>query len=176
MDNIIILFLENVHKEFHIREIARIVKKAPTTVSKYLYKLEKERLLISKFERNHKIFIANIENENFKDLKIYYNIKKIRSSGLLSHLEEGFNHPEAIVLFGSFRKGEDIEKSDIDLLIITSLKKNLDLSRFEKKLRHNIQPFLLSKNEIDSLKKKNKELLNNMINGIVLYGFWEVFR
>jgi len=35
---------------------------------------------------------------------------------------------------------------------------------------------IYSKSEIEKMKMKNKELLNNFINGIVLEGFWELFR
>src|SRR3989344_4808251 len=82
----------------------------------------------------------------------------------------------AIVLFGSFAKGEDAEKSDIDLLVITSAKKELNLDIFDKKLGRKIQLFLFSEKEIEKMKESNKELLNSLINGIILYGFFEVFK
>ena len=49
------------------------------------------------------------------------------------------------------------------------------LERFEKKLKHKIQLFLHSRKEIKTMKTKNKELLNNLVNGVVVYGFWEAF-
>ncbi len=35
---------------------------------------------------------------------------------------------------------------------------------------------LFVEKDINKLKEKNKELLNNIINGITLYGFFEVFK
>lgn len=175
MDNITELFIKEPEREFHIREIAKIIKKSPTTVSKYAYELKKMGLLRSKNISNHILFKSNNENSQFKAIKRNYNLKNISSSGLTTHLEEELN-PEAIILFGSFAKGEDIPKSDIDIAIITPSKKESNLENFEKKLKHNIQLFLYSKKDIEEMKKKNKELLNNLINGTVIYGFWEVFR
>ena len=78
------------------------------------------------------------------------------------------------MLFGSFAKAENIKKSDIDILIVSPVKKKPDLKSFEKKLRCEIQVFVYSGKELSSL--KNKELLNNFINGIVLEGYMEVAK
>ena len=77
-----------------------------------------------------------------------------------------------IVLFGSFAKGEDIEDSDIDLYIETLSKKNIDLEKFEKLLKRKIQIFRHKNlNEIS-----NPHLANNIINGIILNNYIEVFK
>ncbi len=176
MDNILEYFIKNPEREFHIRELARLTKKSPTTISKYLSNYKKQGLLTSKKRFKHILFKANSEYLLFKDFKIYSNINNLRKSGLIEYLRDEFNHPEAIILFGSYRKGEDISVSDIDILVITPLKKKVELEKFEKVLNRKIQLFLYSNNEIDKMKVNNKELLNNMINGIVIYGFWEVFK
>ena len=176
MNNILNYFIEEPEREFHIRELAKITKKSPATISKYLKNLKKENLLISRSKYNHLLFKANNENQNFKDIKRYNNIKKLRNSGLIEYLIERYNQPQAIILFGSFAKGENINKSDIDILIITHYKTNLDLERYEKKLNHKIQLFTHSNQEIERMKLTNKELINNLVNGINLEGFWELFK
>lgn len=176
MDNLLEYFIREPEREFHVRELAKLVKKSPTTVSKYLTIFKKKNLLNSRKKLNHLLFKANIVNSAFKDLKFSYNLRKLRGSGLLDYLNKKFNYPEAIVLFGSFKKAEDIIGSDIDILIITPLKKNIDLIRFEKILDHKIQLFMHSRMEINKMKIKNKELLNNFVNGVVLEGFWEIFK
>ena len=176
MDNITKIFIEEPEKEFHVREIAKITGRSPTTISKYLNSMKKEGLLLSKKVSNHLFFRSRTDNIQYKMMKKDYNLKKIISSGLISYIEEHLNNPEAIILFGSFAKGEDIQKSDIDIAVISPIKKELSLEGFENKLKHNIQLFLFSKKDIDKMKTKNKELLNNIINGIVVNGFWEVFR
>jgi predicted nucleotidyltransferase len=173
--DIIKYFIEHPERWFHVRELAKISKKSPSSVSKYLKSLEKEKLLISEKKLNHLFFKANNENSQFKDKKLYFNLVLIRKSGVIEQLKDFYN-PQVIVLFGSFRKAENIEKSDIDLLLVTSSKKKIKLDRFEKKLKHKIQLFLFSKEELNEMKIKNKELLNNLLNGISLEGYWEVFE
>ncbi len=169
-------FFEEPEREFHVRELAKLLKKSPTTISKYLNELKKEGILVSERRLNHLLFKANSKSFQFKDAKLFYNLKKIRESGILEYLDEQLNHPQAIILFGSFVKSENIKKSDIDLFIITSIKKNLDLKEFEKKLGHEIQLFLHSNQEIKEMKQKKEPLLNSIINGIVLNGYWELLK
>ena len=122
------------------------------------------------------LFKANTESKKFIDLKIMENLKKIRESGLLEYLNNEFNNPQAIILFGSFAKGENIQKSDVDMLVITPSKKELNLEGYNKYLGHKIHLFLFSEKEINQMKDKNKELINNFINGIVLDGYWELLK
>jgi predicted nucleotidyltransferase len=175
-DDISKFFIEEPEREFYVREIAKKLKKSPTTISKYLKEFVKKRLLISEEKFNHLFFKANTESTEFLQLKISYNLNKIQMSGLTGFLVKEFNHSEAIVLFGSFSRGENNKNSDVDLFIVSSNKKELDLSIYEKKIGNRIQLFVYSKAELAKMKEKNKELLNNIINGIKLYGFLEVLR
>lgn len=175
-EKIIEIFLEDSEKEFYVRELARKLGKSPTTLSKYLKKFEKQGILKSEKKFNHLLFKTNSEKEEFKQLKINYNLRKIKESGLVDFLQSELNEPKAIVLFGSFSRGENIKKSDIDLLIITPLKKDINTEKFESKLGHKIQLFLFSDKDLEKTKEKNKELLNSFINGITLHGFIEVFK
>ena len=176
MDKIIESFVKEPEKEFHVRELSKILKKSPTTISKYLKKAEKEGVLISEEKLNHLFFKVNLNNTQFKQLKLNYNISLLNKSGLVNYLEKEFNHPEALILFGSFAKAENTKKSDVDILIITPNKKNIDLKYFEKKIGNPIQLHLYSNKDIEVMKMKNRNLLNNFINGILLSGYWELFK
>lgn len=170
---ILSIFLEEPNKEFHIRELAKIIKLAPSTATKYLNDFKKQRLLERRSERGFVLYKANTEDQSYKDIKLHYNIKKIKESGLVEFLIDKLDHPEVIILFGSFRKAENTKESDIDLFIISPIKRQIDVSNFQKKLGHEIQLFIHSKKEFEAMKKSDKELLNNVINGIVLEGFLE---
>src|SRR3989339_1538320 len=167
-------FINEPEKEFHVRELAKLVKKSPTTVSKYLKQLEKENVLLSEERLNHLFFKANTEHDSFKDKKLFYNLQRIRKSGLIGYISQVYN-PEAIILFGSFAKAENIGRSDIDLLIITPVKKEVNIEKYEKNLNHKVQLFLHAKKDIEDMKNKNPKLLNNFINGVKIYGYWELF-
>jgi len=176
MDNLLIPFIEEPEREFYIRELAKMFKISPTTVSKYLKNYETKKILISKCSLNHLLFKANTDSAKFKQLKINHNLNSIHESGLIEYLIEEFNQPEAIVLFGSYSRGENNKNSDIDILIISPKKQNFSLEKYEKRLGHKIQLFIHSKSELEKIKSKNKELFNNWINGIVIHGYFEVFK
>src|SRR3989338_2033533 len=120
MDKISEPFFKEPEREFYVRELAKLLKKSPTTISKYLKEYESKKILISKKKLNH-------------------NLNVLHESGLIEYLVEAFNHPEAIILFGSFSKAEDNKNSDIDLLIISSKKQEPNIEKFEKKLNHKIR-------------------------------------
>ena len=176
MNNLLEYMLREPEREFHVRELARLSKRSPTTVSKVLKKYKKEGLITLAKKLNHLIAKANPENPAYKQAKLSYNIKNIKKTGLIDYLIEEYNHPEAIILFGSFAKAENIPKSDIDLAVITPLKKEINLEKFEKTLNHSIHLFKFSRQEVEKMKKSNKELLNNLINGIIFSGYWELFK
>ncbi|MFH0906225.1 MAG: nucleotidyltransferase domain-containing protein [archaeon] len=172
-EQILELFFKNTEKEYYVREIARILKKAPTTISKYLKELEKEGLLIAESKFNHLIFRSS-KNNKFREIKAQYNLNFLNNSGFIDYLTKEFNEPNAIILFGSFAKGEDIETSDIDLFVQSPLKKQIKLEEFEKKLKREIQIFIYNKEETNKLKRNNSELFNNIINGKIIYGNLEL--
>ena len=47
MDKILDFFIRNPEKEFHVRQISKLTRRSPTTVSKYLNELEKNEILKS---------------------------------------------------------------------------------------------------------------------------------
>lgn len=164
--NVIKVFFENPLKEYSVRELARLVKIAPATASKNL-KLAKElNLLKYRKEHNIDLYSANIENTYYRDLKVYYTIRKIRESGLIETLNIEYIKP-TIILFGSASIGTDVSDSDIDLVLISEktieFKKRVD---YEKKLGKELHLII-----VKNLKEiKNIHLINNVLNGIVLQG------
>lgn len=157
MDNILNFFIKEPEKEFHVRQLSKLLNKSPTTISKYLKEFERKKILKSETKLNHLLFKANSKNERFKQLKLNYNLNLLYDSRLIDYIVKKFNYPEAIVLFGSFAKAEDIPTSDIDLLIVSPSKKNIELKEFEKKLGHEIQIFVYSRKDVEKMKGKNKE-------------------
>lgn len=149
------------NKKFHIRELSRILKISAPSVSKAIKQLEKENLIIS--EKRFLVEIKANLNQDFRNLKRVYNLKTIYNSGLFNYLTEKFQI-DTIILFGSYSRGEDVEKSDIDIAIIGKEKK-LDLENYEKKLNKKINLEFLD------LGKITKELKDSIINGIVLNGY-----
>lgn len=161
------LFFRCPEGKFHIREVGRLTELSMPGARKILAKLEKEGLLASKSEDLVKNFYA-ARNERFISLKRAYNIHSVFSSGLLDFLRKQYQEPEAIVLFGSYSKGEDISGSDIDIAIVTVKRGSQGLSRFEKVLGRKIRLYEVK------IKAAEPEFLNSLANGVVLYGYLRV--
>lgn len=167
------IFFEEPEREFHLREIARLTKKNPVTVKKHLEIAVKNKILLRKKERGLELYSTNSENKAYKNSKKIYNELKLKQSGLLQFLEEEFNFP-TIILFGSYQRAEDNVNSDIDIFILTEIKKRLNLTKFEKNLNRKIQLHIMNQKQFNQNKKNNPELINTIINGNVLLGFLEI--
>lgn len=167
-------FFENPNEEFQIRELSRLLDINHTTIRQYLLNLVKEGLIEVKKGKPYDFFKANI-NKKFLNLKLFFNLEKLRESNLIEQIERDYDYP-TVILFGSYASATDDAKSDIDLFVLTEVKKDKDYSKFEGKLNRKITIHLFSKNKFNSTRKKNMELLNNIINGITLSGKLEVFE
>ncbi|MCK5334036.1 MAG: nucleotidyltransferase domain-containing protein [Candidatus Aenigmarchaeota archaeon] len=159
-------FFKHPNKELNVREASRIMDLSPATTSKRLKLLASQKLLKSRKDRLLTLYRANIESEFYQDLKIFYNIRIIRESGLLKALNEFYMKP-TIVLFGSAAYGTDTETSDFDIVVLSEKAKEFPQEqKFEKKLKRKIQLFVVK--DLNDL--SNKHLANNVLNGIVLQG------
>ncbi len=164
--NYLQIFLEEPTRKFNVREAARILKITPATSSKLLKAFAAKGILRHEKERIYDLYSANIESRTYRDVKVYYNLLKIRNSGLIKVLDEFYIKP-TIILFGSAATGYDTSKSDFDLVIISEKKKEFPKrEEFEKKLHRPLQIFAVS--HLRDL--KNQHLINNVLNGIVLEG------
>lgn len=164
--NILKVFFEEPAREFNVREIARILKIAPATASKDLKLLLGKGILRERKERILNLYRADMENSLYADLKLFYNVRKIKESGLLDSLNKFYLKP-AIALFGSAATGLDTEISDFDILVVSEKTKEFpELKKFEKTIKRRVQIFAVR--DIKDL--KNEHLINNIMNGIVLQG------
>jgi len=158
-NKILELFYEFPSRRFTIREISNMTKIPRASAHKYLDELKGENMIKNDMATDSFLF---------KVKKINYFIEKIVACGLIEELISKLN-PSCIILFGSFRKGDSVKESDIDIFVESSVKKNIELKRFEKKLNHSIQLFI--ENKINDLPN---HLFNNVVNGIKLYGSFKL--
>ena len=147
-------------KRFHVRGIARLTGFSAPAVSNALDKLEKRGLIEIKKGFLHEITAT--KSEKFAAEKKISNLKKIYDSGLVDYLKEEMPLT-TMILFGSYSRGQDSEKSDIDIAILEKEQK-LNTKRYSEKLKREIHL------EFVNMRKISKELKNNILNGIVLSG------
>lgn len=95
----------------------------------------------------HLIVASDEEKKEF--LKKQIIIKKIVSD---------LDTKDIVVLFGSYAKGKQTEKSDIDLLIINKDgKKSLSFSKYELLYKKKINPIFVTKKEFKKMLKDKEE-------------------
>ena len=176
-------------KEFSLSDLAKEAKVAKANIGIILKEFQNFGLVeISKLNVIWRIK-ANKLNPAFIKLKIPYNLSMVYNSRIIEFLNEYYGNTKAIILFGSYRKGDDVSDSDIDIAVeLESLphyyKKNYNITELEKLARdkneaasiNELQSILRRKIQVHVFNRKNIDLnlFNNLANGIVLDGFLEV--
>ena len=185
----ILIPFSNIHKNYHIREIARIFNVHHAVASKLLKLLLKESILRRDVKGREQIYSLNFGNSLTikylsicEDIKLFDFIKNrtdIEKSLFLDLINLLINfYPKDILLsliFGSYAKGYETEKSDIDIMIILRVDKreglNKAINNIGKKWGKKISILYLTINDFENnLKEKNKMLIDIIENHIILVG------
>jgi len=163
---IMMFFSMKAGMSFNAHRLAKELCVSQTAISKAIPLLEKEDMItINKDDDSGRLSIElNRDNPRVIALKRIDNLKMFYESGLAGFLFDSFPG-STIVLFGSYSMGEDTVNSDADIAIIGMKQKNIDLKEFEKKMEREI-----NLNFYKSLKDVDRNLRNNILNGIVISG------
>ena len=162
------LLCVNTGEKLSQREIAKLLSVSPTAVANSLPKLKEYNLVKVDKTKTINFVSFNRDEQKALELKRVENLKNMYISGL----SDFFFHAlpgGTIILFGSYSRGEDTIKSDIDIAAIGRKSKALDLDKYEKILKRKINV-----NFYASWKEIQKHLKNNILNGIILHGSVEV--
>jgi len=114
-----VFFTEPTNLHF-VKEISRKIKIAPTSIKKNIQLLLKENLIIKKESKPFDGYVANRNNQKFIFLKKVYNLFSLEE--IKDFVQKNIS-PKLFIVFGSYSLGEDIENSDIDLFILSQIKK-----------------------------------------------------
>jgi predicted nucleotidyltransferase len=163
------LFFDGQQIAIHIREVARRTGMTPRGAKYILDALKNEGLLNLVSTGVVSNYSGNYQNEKFVALKRSLNLYSLHSCGLVSALEEFYHTPKCIVVFGSYARGEDTGKSDVDIAIVTDSDKIPELDTYESFINRKISISL-----IRNVRKEDSNFINSLANGIVLSGYLEV--
>lgn len=161
------------NRETSLSDLAKETRISKTTANKVVRQLTNEGFL--KKEVLGKIWriSCNQDHEYNSTLKIPYNLSQIYESGIIRDVYKKTSNPKTIILFGSYRKGDDTEKSDIDIAVEVLSKEGIKIETlgiidklgYRKNISVNLHIFSRNKTDIN--------LFSNIANGIVLEGFLE---
>jgi len=155
------LIADNPYRKFYLREIARILNISTSSAKKAIDRIKQLNLVKEEKLANLRIIYGNMYEKLLKQLKITRNIEFIKT--LINKLEPSIS----IVLYGSFAKGENDPLSDIDLLVITNKKKDLEIHEYKG---HRTQIIKLTPAQWARIKKDNPALASEIKKGILLKG------
>jgi len=160
----------NAGETFNARELAIPLEVSQPAISKALPLLEKQGFIgVSKDKRSKRLSIKlNRENPLVAGMKRADNLLQLYETGLVEFFKDTFPGCTVIV-FGSFAKGEDTGKSDIDIAVVGSKNTRIDMGRFEKTLSKEINISFFQ-----SFKEISDELKNNIMGGFLLSGWVEL--
>lgn len=153
--------IRDLNKGYYASKIAKELKLNQKSVSNYLNELETTKILISILEGRNKVFYFNFKEKIFLSdfLTIINIIKKInflKRNRKIYEIVEKLNI-ENYLIFGSYAKGLEKPKSDLDILIIGNYDKN---KIRELSLIYDIEINVKSLSEISFIKSlEKKEIL-----------------
>ncbi len=159
--------------EMSLNDLSEQLKISKTTANRIVTQLVNENFL--KVKVLGKIWRISCNQNHIYNYsrKISFNLNMVYSSGIIEKIHELIGNPRAIVLFGSYRKGDDTEKSDIDIAVEVLDNKEVRIEelgvipQFGYRENVAVNLHIFSRNKIDL------NLFANIANGIVLEGFLE---
>jgi predicted nucleotidyltransferase len=164
--NIMRLFFDEPSREFGVREAAKLLDVAPATASKDLSELAENGFLKVREDRRMILYSANIDSDQYRDLKVFYTIRMLKEKGFIDALNKFYTKP-SIILFGNCAQGTDKELSDLGIVVIAD-KADIfaEKENYEKIFGRKIQ--LIVVHSIPEL--GSKELMQSVVNGKILQG------
>ena len=150
--------------EFTVAEIAERVDLSEPWISEKIDVLSEKGFL--KVSRRGNLKLASFESDKEENLRFkqVLNLEKLRESDLLEDIVGEYSYPEAVILFGSFAKGEDDAESDIDIAVISSADGEVDAEVMDREV---------SITRFDPVEVP-ENMLETLANGVVLYGYLDI--
>lgn len=177
-------------KEHHLHSLASLTRLSVMGISKIIKQLEKKQVVaVTKIGRTHLIklnktfdnllFFCLAEQYKFREfLKKHQSLK-----GFLLQLREKLqDKSDFSLIFGSYASGEQSTKSDLDILIVSSHKKEISkiLKTVSILLDTELSPVIITQKEFVEQTRKKHRLYQEILQGkrILIsgeYDFWRLF-
>ena len=170
-------------EEMTIKEILERLDYSYERINSGLKSLTKKKIVLEK--QKGKTLVYSLDTNTPYAYSLGFNrymlqrevdfIRKHRT--IYKAIQEVENQPFSwsVILFGSYSKGTETKRSDIDLIIICIPGKEKEVESFIKSLKHkygvNFSPIVLPLHEFPNIKKDNPELWTDLKSyGIVFKG------
>lgn len=124
---------------------------------------------------NHPVLKSHLTASSFDEMQEF-----LEGHPIIRKLAREIKTDDVVLLFGSYAKERQTEKSDIDLLVINKKgDKSLSFSTFELLYKKKINPIFITRKEFNDMLKDNEENVGKQAlkDHIILNnpeGFWEL--
>jgi len=164
-------FFDEPYQEVYLRELARRVELSVFSLKSAVDDLVGDGLLVERRVGRLRYLRANLDSLFFRCLKVAFNVKKILDCGIVEFLKQGVPAVSSVVLFGSWAKGENDSKSDVDLLVIGQRPVEFDVSAFEARLKGGLELIVMRWSEWRRKAQEDRAFYLEIItDGVLLYG------
>lgn len=161
-------------RKMGLTELAKELKISKATATQIVRSLLKEGFLKKEtIGKAWQIFCNKKHYFNWTR-KICFNLQMIFDSNIVQEVYKKFPNAKVIILFGSYRKGDDNEESDIDIAVEVLDGNNKYIEDFGVIGKFGYRKGVIVNANVFSRDKINNNLFYNIVNGIVLDGFLEV--
>ncbi len=154
---------------FTLSQLTKKLKLHKNTTSAIVKELEEEKIV--KIEIIGRAW--RIQATHISDKKIPYTLQLLYESNLISQIYNKIPGAKAIILFGSYRKGDDTQTSDIDIAIEIGKDQALKIETLDTFKTFGYRSDVPVNLHVFNRKRINNNLFANIVNGIVLDGFLE---
>ncbi len=137
-------------------------------------RLVQEKFLCKKVIGKSWLISCNQHHRYNSTRKVAYFLNQIADSELVRRIGGEYPAAKAIILFGSYRKGDSAEKSDVDIAVELPGERALHIKEFGRLQQLGCRAAVPVNLHLFSRKHITKTLFANIANGIVLDGFLEV--
>ncbi len=158
------LFLKQPSAKFYGGEVAQMTDLSKAGANFALRDLYVAGLLVQEKKGRLHFYSLAKDSPIVKQLKVLSTI--IDLGPMIADLKK---HALKITLYGSAAKGEDTEESDIDVLILTREKKEIEKRIGKYVLKKKIQPVIHTPQEWAVLETKNRLFVEQVACGIALW-------
>jgi len=156
--------------EMYVNKVASELGLSAGMCSVVLRDLERIGIM-SKRELGKAHYYRLVDNPMTRSLKRYIGLTLLDRSHLVQRITERMPDTNSISLYGSFARGDFTEQSDIDILVITNNRFNINLDDIVSEIGHEISVETFSIGGWMKLKNNRDPFYMEVImNHIVLYG------
>ena len=157
--------------EASLSGIARRAGISPSTAHAYLTGMSGKGLLTKREVGRSHLYRLNIENALARSLKVALSLDEINESGIVEEIRKRNPFVVSIILYGSAARGDDDEKSDLDIILISRKTQGLGGLKSIKLLGREASILNYSQSEWRRKAKEDKIFYDRVIiDGIPLYG------